>query len=247
MLAGSHGFRQRARHMVAPTGIHPALEFDLELSGASSVGNLHPGKGLQLGGRPPRSALSAGLAGVWTTGTAPNLQKPGEPYCHRAGKARSHPGQRMIAPLARLHSCYPRWPQPTQYCWQRKVRATPKPSSPNSPRPNSDCALARQKHEDNQAPGCLRGVNGGTRPGSRGGAAGPGANASPHRPAPRRTTPSCGGFLRAHRSSLRPSTTSRSACAASGLLHRPPKKWLAPGRASTCSSSSWQNSSPPRH
>jgi len=45
---------------------------------------------------------------------------------------------------------------------------------------------------------------------------------------------------------LRPSTTSRSACATSASCTASPK-WLGPGRASTCSSSSWRNSSPPRH
>ena len=45
---------------------------------------------------------------------------------------------------------------------------------------------------------------------------------------------------------FRPSTTRRSACAASAYCTASPK-WLEPGRASTCSSSSWRNSSPPRH
>ncbi len=45
---------------------------------------------------------------------------------------------------------------------------------------------------------------------------------------------------------LRPSTTSRSACATSASCTASPK-WLGPGRASTCSSSSLRNSSPPRH
>ena len=41
VLARLHAFRQGAGHVVAPTGIHPALQFDLELFSASSAGDLH--------------------------------------------------------------------------------------------------------------------------------------------------------------------------------------------------------------
>ena len=41
VLAGPDAFGQRARHVVAPGGVHPALEPQFELSGAGGAGDFH--------------------------------------------------------------------------------------------------------------------------------------------------------------------------------------------------------------